>query len=227
MATRRMDVDLSAKVADILENAERYHRQFYSEKTFGGPSLHFHLRALGRLGKTGPTQRAEFIYAVLSSWGMHRMGKGGSKMLPFYEFEKSIRAVGPDVAKARHILPATITESDWKLLENIFKKLRIMESETRIVGHSKVMAHLLPNAIAPVDREYTLNFLFRSKSIRNNLDAEWMLMRKIHERFFYPIANDTHFQKQASKWLENPQRFPWDTSVLKIIDNLVIGQKKG
>jgi hypothetical protein len=27
MATRRMAVDLSAKVDDILKNAERYHRQ--------------------------------------------------------------------------------------------------------------------------------------------------------------------------------------------------------
>ena len=226
MATKRLAVDLNPKVTEILKQAERYHRQFYAVKTFGGPSLYFHRRALGQNGGTLAKQRSEIIYAVLSSWGMHRMGKGGSKMQPFDIFDASIRSVGAEVTKAKRIAPALMTESDWALIEFIFKRLKVMESKTSIVGHSKVMAHLLPNVIAPVDREYTLKFLFGNGTISNNLNSEWLLMRKIHEEFFFPIANNKQFHKQASTWLNTPQRWPWDTSPLKIIDNLVIGAMK-
>ena len=41
------------------------------------------------------------------------------------------------------------------------------------MGNSKVLAHLLPNLIPPVDREYTLTFLFRNKQVTNGLNEEW------------------------------------------------------
>lgn len=121
---------------------------------------------------------------------------------------------------------ATVKDADWALLEGVFRAIKVMESNTTIVGNSKVMAHLFPNAIAPVDREYTLKFLFGTGNITNDLDKEWLLLRKIHEEFFYPIAQDTGFQKQAQKWIANQTKWPWDTSPLKAVDNLVIGAMK-
>jgi len=64
---RRASADLGEKVADVLENARRYHARFYEAKAFDGPSLHFHRRALGPVTLE---DQAEFIYAVLASWGM-------------------------------------------------------------------------------------------------------------------------------------------------------------
>ncbi|MGO9308153.1 MAG: hypothetical protein ACLQDL_03910, partial [Spirochaetia bacterium] len=49
------------------------------------------------------------------------------------------------------------------------------------------------------------------------------LMRRIHEEFYYPIAYDTNFQQKAHSWMATNKKYPWDTSILKIIDNLVIG----
>ena len=225
MATPRLKRDLSGKVSDILNNAEKYHGQFYDVKTFGGPSLHFHRRALGLEGKVSADEQAELIYGVLASWGMHRMGPGGSKMLPFKVFKASLNALASQVSKASGINPLAMTEGDWSQLESIFKTIQVMESQTRIVGNSKVMAHLLPNVIAPVDREYTLEFLFGNGNITNDLDKEWLRLRKIHEEFFYPVARDGAFQKRAAKWVANQAQWPWDTSPLKVIDNLVIGTK--
>ncbi len=227
MAKRRIAVDLAPKVTQVLLNADQYHQQYYAVKTFGGPSLHFHRRALGLEGKVSSAVRAELIYGVLASWGMHRMGKGGSKMLPYEAFRTNLGAVTAQVDRAVQINPAVMNKEDWSLLESIFKTIRVMESMTSIVGNSKVMAHLLPSVIAPVDREYTMKFLFGTGNITNDLDAEWRLMRKIHEEFFYPIAKDSGFAKQAGKWLANQTKWPWDTSPLKVIDNLVIGAMKG
>jgi hypothetical protein len=226
MAVRRLKRNLPGKVSDILNNAEKYHGQFYDVKTFGGPSLHFHRRALGLEGKVSANEQAELIYGVLASWGMHRMGPGGSKMLPFKVFKASLNALASQVSKASGITLLAMTGGDWSRLDSIFKTVQVMKSQTRIVGNSKVMAHLLPNAIAPVDREYTLKYLYGNGTIKNDMDKEWLLLRKIHEEFFYPIAQDVSFQARAAIWMADQVQWPWDTSPLKVIDNLVIGAMK-
>jgi len=79
-----------AKVRDILENAETYQQAYYEAETFLGPSLYFHLRALYTRSEPGSSEHLEYVYATLSSWGMHRMGKGGSKMQDFETFRESV-----------------------------------------------------------------------------------------------------------------------------------------
>jgi hypothetical protein len=69
------------EVRDILANVERYHRAYYEAETFRGPSLYFHHRALETRQSPGDLAYLEYVYAALASWGMHRMGKGGSKIL--------------------------------------------------------------------------------------------------------------------------------------------------
>ena len=214
---------LQSKVSYILRRLDTLHSRFYAVKTFGGPSLHFHRRALGFEGQVSAEQQAELVYAALTSWGMHRMGSGGSKMVPYEVFREAIRNLTPQIQAATEIDPAGMTARDWALLEKIFCGIKVMATKTSVVGHSKVMAHFIPNAIAPVDRQYTLRYLFGNGSIRNGLAGEWRLLRKIHEEFFYPIVANADFQKQASQWMANQAQWQWDTSSLKIADNLVIG----
>jgi hypothetical protein len=101
-----------------------------------------------------------------------------------------------------------------------------MASGTSLVGNSKVMAHLLSKLVPPVDREYTLKFLFGRGDITNGIDVEWKKLRQVLEGFFYPIGQSSVFQPKAKEWLELPDRYKWDTSPLKIVDNLVIGFSK-
>lgn len=223
MAKKRMDVDLTTKVQNVLKNAERYHQRFYELKKFTGPSLYFHRKARGLAGPLRTEERTDAIYAVLVSWGMHRMGGRGSKMRAYEEFSDSMQTIKSDLTKVKNRTTQIMQETDWNALARVFKRIRIMQTKTSIVGHSKVMAHLLPDLIAPIDRQYTFKFLFGNTHITNNIENEWFLLRKIHRDFFYPIVEDSSFQAQAARWMNDQDKYPWDTSILKIVDNLVIG----
>src|SRR5258708_30947795 len=101
-----------------------------------------------------------------------------------------------------------------------------MASGTSLVGNSKVMANLLPQLVPPVDRKYTLTFLFRSGQIANNLQSEWIMLKRILEDCFYPMLRSSGFLMKAGIWRTQTAKFKWDTSVLKILDNLIIGFSK-
>lgn len=219
-----MPIDYPAKVSDLLEHADTYHRQFYQKQTFFGPSLHFHRRSL-QASKAGDLEPClELVYATLTSWGMHRMGKGGAKMKPFEEFVGSVYPLAPQIEQARSLNASAMREQDWQLLHSIFIATDVMATQTKLVGNSKVMAHLIPNVVPPIDREYTLKFLTGNKNIKNNLDAEWKWMREIIENLFIPVARDGAFQQLTDQWMTDQTRHPWDTSIFKVIDNLIIGR---
>lgn len=222
MAKKWIDRNLMPKTEDVLLNAGLYHKKYYSSEMFSGPSLYFHQRALAVQDENW-IGKIEMIYAVLASWGMHRMGAKGSKMQRFDVFKDSVAAVRIDIDNLLNRVPDELSSRDWDAIERVFKGIKVMASGTTIVGNSKVMAHILPNLVTPVDREYTLNYLFENKMFQNGLEREWRLMRKILSEFFYPIACDAEFRKVVKDWMADTDRFPWDTSILKIIDNLVIG----
>lgn len=206
----------------LLSTLDEAHQKYYQVEIFGGPSLHFHLKSLEAARAQDFERFAESVYAVLPSWGMHRMG-GGPKMREFAEFHSSLKAVWPIALQLQQKTPNNLGPSDRAALKEVFCGIRCMASSISLVGNSKVMAHLLSNLVPPVDREYTLSFLFRRTQIANDLQAEWNKLAQILEGFFYPVAQSQLFQSKAEKWLSQNHEFKWDTSPLKIIDNLVIG----
>ena len=214
------------KVRIILANADKYHQAYYKAETFRGPSLYFHQRSLETRKSKETLTHLEYIYATLASWGMHRMGKGGSKMQRFDTFRKSIELLKDEIAEAQNFDFREMNGHKWALLKDIFKGINVMASGTILVGNSKVMHHMLPNVVPPIDREYTLWYLRGNKNIKNDLDYEWQLMKGIVSDFFIPVASDREFESKAGNWMARQDEYPWDTSVLKIVDNLVIGSKK-
>jgi hypothetical protein len=210
----------------LLQSLDVAHAAYYRTATFGGPSLHFHLRAL-EAGKDADFGRfAESSYAVLAAWGMHRMGRGGSKMREFETFRASLEPLWPAVLRLQRAAPEGLGEAGWREMGEVFRGIRCMATGTSLVGNSKVMAHALPNLVAPVDREYTLRFLFGSTNIANDLEREWEKLQMILRGFFYPILRAESFQLKAREWQDRRAEFRWDTSRLKIADNLVIGLRK-
>jgi len=211
------------KISNIITNAKKYHDKFYKVEEFSGPSLYFHRRTIEMINSLNFELYLEFIYATLASWGMHRMGRGGAKMQSFEVFKDSIMKIVEQIRQARKIDYRNVNDTDWSILRNIFCNVKVMVSKTNIVGNSKVMAHLLPNIIPPIDREYTLKYLKGNKNIRNGIDVEWKLMREIIEKFFIPVAKNPNFICKANDWIANQSDYPWDTSIFKVIDNLIIG----
>jgi len=211
------------KVKDILANTEKYHQAFYKAETFVGPSLYFHQRALETREEIESSTHLEYVYATLSAWGMHRMGKRGSKMQGFDIFCRSIEPLRAMIGEAQQFDYRQMNSAQWAILQQIFMGINIMVTRTTLVGNSKVMHHMLPNIVPPIDREYTLSYLRGSKNIRNDLAYEWQLMEGIISGFFIPVASDSSFKVKASQWMGRRDEYPWDTSLLKIVDNLVIG----
>jgi hypothetical protein len=210
----------------LLSALDAAHEAYYRAEIFGGPSLHFHLRSLGAAKAQDFERFAENVYGVLASWGMHRMGPGGSKMREFDEFRTSLQVVWPAALQLQKRALGNLNKTDWSDLKTVFCGIRCMASGTSLVGNSKVMAHLLPDLIPPVDREYTLKFLFRNGQITNGIEVEWKKLAQILEGFFYPVAQSSLFQSKAEVWLTHNDAFKWDTSRLKVLDNLVIGLVK-
>jgi len=220
-----LTISLEQQVADILRNAETYHRAYYEAERFGGPSLHFHRRALATRSPDVTERHLEYVYATLASWGMHRMGKGGSKMQNFDIFCKSIAPLRERIAGAQKFTLPTMTDHAWNTLREIFCGIKIMSTGTSLIGNSKAMHHMMPNVVPPIDREYTLKYLRGHKNIKNDLSAEWRLLQNIVSGFFAAVASDRAFAEMAGAWMEQMGQFPWDTSILKVIDNLVIGSQ--
>ena len=214
------------RVGEVLANAESYHRAYYKAETFRGPSLYFHQRALQTRQSANALLHFEYIYAVLASWGMHRMGKGGSKMDRFDAFRQSVESLKDKIAEAQQFSPQNMSTENWVVLRAIFRGIKVMASGTSLVGNSKVMHHMMPNIVPPIDREYTLRYLRGNTNISNNLDWEWQTMKAIISDFFIPIACDAGFDATARRWMGSQDEYPWDTSVLKVVDNLVIGSRK-
>lgn len=206
----------------LLSALEMAHETFYAAGVFAGPSLHFHYRALEEADK-GLSGFAESSYSMLAAWGMHRMGRGGAKMCDFAQYKESVRKAWPRIELLRMTEPSTLTDAGWDDLRIAFHGIKAMQSAFSLVATSKVLAHALPALVPPVDRQYTIRFLYGSKTLPKSIEGEWNLLRAFLEGFFYPVLQDQRFLRAFARWQLRRDDYVWDTSRLKTIDNLVVG----
>jgi len=209
-------IDWDFLINDLVANCDIYHENYYSTNTFSGPSLHFHNRAL----KASNEEKPELIYALLVSWGMHRMG-GGAQMNDYKKFSESLEACMDYIIPCISKNIEDISEIEFNQLENVFKIFDPMHSKPKIVAISKVLAHYLPNLIAPIDNEYTFRFVSQLPYMPRNWE-EFEIFKYIHLKLFKVVIANKEFKLSAVNWINNND-FPWDTSYLKIVDNLIIG----
>ena len=156
----------------------------------------------------------ELIYAMLTAWGMHRMGPKGAKLVDFLQFCDGIRKQS---AILEELEPLVITDVDADTVpDKIWQALsgaRLSASGTQIVAGTKALHHLLPDLIPPIDRTYTIRFF--------------------HENTFMPKGDEHAFKEvypalveiaaRAGDHLRVNDRSPMNTSRTKIIDNAIIG----
>ena len=60
-------------------------------------------------------------------------------------------------------------------------------------------------------------------TIRNDIIIEWEIMYNLLRHFFYPLILHETFRERANHWMRMPNPNPWDSSLLKVADNVVIG----
>ncbi len=222
---------------NLIANIGNYYNQSLEVlNEFGGPSIYFHVQCIKEQHTSFLSSRhIELIYATLTSWGMHRMGNPQTtktKLHEFKEFKASIICSKDVLQELAEIEYTDIDENDYLALiqglKGVYSKLMVSISNATIVGHSKTLAHILPNLIPPIDRQYTIRFFTRDKSeflnkngkyrlvqVPNGLDAQFDLFAEICQKM-----KKLFEQADRKMFTLDPDTF--NTSYPKIMDNLIM-----
>lgn len=201
-------------------------RRFETSATFSGPSIYFHERAIERrrlhqsaAGLLADERFLEYVYAVLPSWGMHRMGSQAAKVTDFSKLAASLRTAIPAIEE---LWPLDITLLDPEKVPEVARRawqviasIRASTSETQIVAGTKTLHHVLPDLIPPIDRQYTFRFFTGQKQVQHGdrrAFLEWYpYLAEIGRRCHGPIG--------AALTSNGPMA----SGAAKVIDNAIIG----
>jgi len=214
-----------------MNSFRKYVDFYYSNEIFFGPSVYFHNKVINLVRNNDhellleDERFVEYVYATLASWGMHRMGPKGSKMRDFKDFMESILSNKSLFLKLKRHRLDNLTERSkrevFEVLERLFQNLKIMQSGSNLVGNSKVIHHLLPDLIPPIDRQYTMRFFY------GNLKSKYTpLFRKEEETdLFLDIVGYFGVICKRLDLTEDDydQTKSFNTSIPKVIDNAIIG----
>ena len=192
-------------------------------ESFAGPSSYFSQEALKACKNDFLGERhIEMVYATLVSWGMHRSGKGGAKMPKFSEYKESIvrNRVQLDALKGKHI--ERLTRNEFEEISGLLKKLCFGENgsvgsctKSRIVSSSKTLAHILPDLVPPIDRQYTASFFGYNKNNISFRQEKELFDRVMH--IIYELYQTKDIVECAKKLINDPL-----LTLPKLFDNVLI-----
>jgi hypothetical protein len=218
--TGRMD----ERVTELSADLSHFLQAFSTASKFSGPSLHFHLRTHECLCRHGSAVNAiasedfyECLYATLASWGMHRMGRGNTKLRELSVIKQSVRAQERAIEALQHFCLCDISAAEihplikkiWQLLNS----LSVSIAEAKIVANSKVLHHVLPNLIPPIDRTYTFNFFYNRNSLSIGEEDAFS------EMFFRFHRMASGQKDKLTAHLDHG----WNSSLTKVLDNALVG----
>ena len=206
-----------------------------------GPCLYFHITTLQyvrahpapfREWLPGDRRCHELLYGLLTAWGMNRAGDKGPKLKDFEEFSRSLAYLASlealESCRTKQI--ETLVPNDRALVEELFWVMRdsgpadIMVSHPSTVASSKLLHHLLPDLIPPIDRNYTEYALkhfqdgHRLKGSLEEFDNVWKILG-----FFNATADAVGAERIRNQWIGGQgEKFLMNTSVPKVIDNALV-----
>lgn len=221
----------------LINGLEYYYTQSIEVlKEFGGPSIYFHIQSIREQEISFLSDRhIEMIYATLASWGMHRMGNPKTtkaKMMEFCDFKQSIVAQRENLRELSSLRMDSSTQEQYEAhirsLKDIYYGLKVSISDATIVANSKTLAHILPNLITPIDRQYTIRFFtqdydnfftksgkYRQVNLPTGVDAHFTDFIKYSCRIKALFNRCNHKTFKINKDTFN-------TSYPKIMDNLIM-----
>ncbi len=209
-------------------------------KEFGGPSVYFHVQCIKEQQSNFLSARhIELIYATLASWGMHRMGDPKTTKTKLHEYNDFKDSILRSRDKLKSFVENNFYDMEYsdyiatiENLKGIYQGLKVSISDSTIVANSKALAHILPNLIPPIDRQYTIRFFTqdRDKFFYNNGKYRLVnLPNGIEKQFelFVGICGKIKalFDHIDSSIIEiNKETF--NTSYPKVMDNVIMAYVK-
>lgn len=224
LSSKRLTVE--DRVRELCDNFESYLVEFDRDNPFTGPSIYFHLKTLEKLRTIGAPKALEdscffeYLYATLASWGMHRMGPKGAKLVEFTDFMKTLQSQKEKILDLHGLKLTHLEEKELQnvmnKLWNILSNLKVSSTETQLIAGSKALHHLLPDLIPPIDGEHTLTFVYGYKP--TYVSEEQQFKRTFP--LFWKIGN----RKKSTilQWIGKG----FHTSETKVIDNAIVGYVK-
>lgn len=215
---------IAVRVNELASDFDKYVKVFAESNRFTGPSWYFHNRTIELTTKTRSLDDLfnndcffEYLYATLTSWGLHRMGPGNAKLRELDEIKESFRLKLPAISELSKMslsqLPKqNVREVAGKAWE-VMSGLKVSIAEAQIVANSKALHHIIPQLIAPVDREYTFNFFYSRKNL--SIPEE--------HAFIEIFTAMTDIARQNAEAISRLVGTIWNTSESKIVDNAIVG----
>lgn len=109
-------------------------------------------------------------------------------------------------------------------LEFLLSRVVISNSEKKIVAFSKLIHHLLPQLVPPIDLRHTIWFFYHEERSEVSPNPLYDDKRTIEDIFpyFHKIASQNHNEIQR-RVERHKQYVDFHTSETKVIDNAIVG----
>jgi hypothetical protein len=222
---------------ELVDNIAFYYAKSLDiSRSFGGPSIYFHLKAI-QFQKCDfmSEYHIEMIYAALASWGMHRMGDPSetkAKMVDFVSFYKSLIEKRMVFSELLNLKIDQLNKNDYcaaiDLLEESYMSLKVSISDSTLVANSKALCHILPDLVPPIDRQYTVRFFTQDNKAFFAKSGKYKavnLPKDIKDQFLmykdFCIRIKQIFD-QCDKNLFQLSSTTFNTSYPKIMDNTIM-----
>ena len=212
----KVEKNFKSNLKELKKGLENYFPQIESlANSFGYPSVYFHHRALREMEKNFlEFPHIEAIYALLPAWGM----QSKTKIAAFEKFKGQIEEQKSKLVELRS---KKLSEVSIDELSELLVSSRFSEAASRLVSSSKVLHHIIPNLICPIDRQYSIRFLLQDK---NDFHKSAYVYINEDERDYAKIylSGMRDFIEDNKVVLEKHIDGSSNTSLTKIFDNLVM-----
>jgi len=154
---------------------------------------------------------------VVISFGMDSRS---AKIKSFTDFKKAILDNKESIVSLSKYKLENLSLKELESLKepllHLFKNLKIMESNSRLVSFSKTMAHLIPDLIPPMDRRNINLFFYGDVNFPYGIEAESLRFWEMFRYFFYIC-------REANLSTKNISFEGFNSSIPKLIDNAIWG----
>jgi hypothetical protein len=165
-------------------------------------------------------QFLDSLAETLKAWGV---GSHDAILANPHEFRRQLRNQAGEITALENILidnaDASTGDRLWRIvrsLDIVLGRRTLKPTQSKIVGGSKALHHILPELMPPIDRTYTAPFLLRIQAQHfQNHSQETETFRVAFESF-RAIA-------KAANPAQYVGRHEWNTSRTKVIDNAIVG----
>ena len=219
-----------------LSTGFQHYLDIFSEKNhFSGPSTYFHEKTLRLLRDAGSIRKfsedescVDSLYATLTAWGLHRMGKNGSKLVEHDIFQDSLKRFAPMLDELRDVRLLDIDRERASVigerLSGLINTIKISNTGTQLVAGSKTLHHLLPGLVPPIDRNYTLRFFYSEFRERSEKQPQVPIPTGGDGSVFREVFTQFHSLGEVNKdVVRRSVGKQFFTSESKVIDNAIMG----